>query len=503
MMQPLDRIAAYFGETIAFYFAWLEFYTHWLVLPSLVGILLFLGQLYWGRIDIAYVPLFSLFMALWSILFLEFWKRRNAELAQRWGVLHYEDEEAVRPQFTGLWKQDGATGDVVRVYPTWKRVATYCLTVPITLLFVGAMVLLLIAVYSTRDRLVAGFEASGLVSQLHALVAANSTLVDEMRNGTMPALPLVPNIDIAKSMRDTWEGIGYGLWSTLGGAAGSYPGMPATKAETGAAVLPFGSTGFEAINAQAEVLIMALKARGVPLTGQGWAIASNSAVQGAGPTNSAPGWGASSDLQTEAADTNFDFSGLTGGIDLGRFRAYFDARGDWRWWAAMTVPPIALGLLMPLVDYLFSQLALVFNDWENHATESVYRNHRIAKVFFFRFTVSFISLFYYAFSPRHSLVQLSVQLATFSIVSQTWNNWLEGTLPGVRRAWKECRFRRRLAHAEESGLTEGRHGRKLVRHATALAWSEYRMPVYDAFGDYAELLIQFGCVLPLLMTVTH
>ena len=93
--QPLDRIASYFGESIAFYFAWLEFYTNWLVFPAVIGALLFVGQLYWGEIDIAYAPLFSLFVALWAILLLEFWKRRNAELAQRWGVLHYEDEEIV------------------------------------------------------------------------------------------------------------------------------------------------------------------------------------------------------------------------------------------------------------------------------------------------------------------------------------------------------------------------------------------------------------------------
>lgn len=93
--QPLDRIASYFGESIAFYFAWLEFYTNWLLFPAVIGALLFVGQLYWGEIDIAYAPLFSLFIALWAILLLEFWKRRNAELAQRWGVLHYEDEEIV------------------------------------------------------------------------------------------------------------------------------------------------------------------------------------------------------------------------------------------------------------------------------------------------------------------------------------------------------------------------------------------------------------------------
>ncbi len=51
--QPLDRIASYFGETIAFYFAWLEFYNQWLVAPAIAGALLFMGQLYYGAIDIA------------------------------------------------------------------------------------------------------------------------------------------------------------------------------------------------------------------------------------------------------------------------------------------------------------------------------------------------------------------------------------------------------------------------------------------------------------------
>lgn len=251
---------------------------------------------------------------------------------------------------------------------------------------------------------------------------------------------------------------------------------------------PLQSTGEGGSGGGAEALIAALLARGVDLSASGWAVVGPPTA----PDVSGGGGGGGAAPPSSTPGLTLELSDLTGGIDLGRFKAYFDSRGDWRWWAAMTVPPIALGLLMPLVDYLFSKLALVFNEWENHATESMYRNHRIAKVFFFRFTVSFISLFYYAFSPRHSLVQLAVQLATFSVVGQAWNNALEVVLPRVRRAWRECRFRRRLAHAEESGLTEGRHGRKLVRHATAAAWAEYRMPVYDSFGDYAELLIQFG-----------
>lgn len=122
-----------------------EFYTLWLSAPSLVGALLFLLQV-WGReIDHPLLPLYSLFMALWATLFLvsispraprrrsrppdhatrpppqAFWRRRSAQLAMRWGVLHHEEEERERPQFRGESKQDAVTKQWEVVYPTWRR----------------------------------------------------------------------------------------------------------------------------------------------------------------------------------------------------------------------------------------------------------------------------------------------------------------------------------------------------------------------------------------------
>ena len=43
--QPLDHIRDYFGEKIAIYFAWLGFYTGWLLPVSLVGVIVFLTGL--------------------------------------------------------------------------------------------------------------------------------------------------------------------------------------------------------------------------------------------------------------------------------------------------------------------------------------------------------------------------------------------------------------------------------------------------------------------------
>ena len=134
------------------------------------------------------------------------------------------------------------------------------------------------------------------------------------------------------------------------------------------------------------------------------------------------------------------------------------------------------------------------NAAENHATESHFRNARIAKVFLFRFTAAFISLFWYAFSPSHSLTQLTVQLATFLIFGQAWGLLLDAGLPACARRAREFAFLRRVRSAEDSGLTEGRRGRRLIRHAQSAAWAESRLPRYDSFDDYAAMLIQFGHV---------
>jgi hypothetical protein len=440
LSQPLDRIAAYFGEATAFYFAWLQYYTAWLALPAVAGVLVFLSQLYAGTLDVPWVPLYSLTLAVWSIVMLELWKRRNAELAVRWGVLNYEAEEVVRPQFAGQWRVDADTGTLVRVYPAWRRALTYAVTLPVILAFVLASVLLMVFVFSTRDHMLAqlGAYETALDSRAAAVaaLAAQTNITALERAGLAAALPPVPSFswDIGGSIAQAWEGGVHGFLQGVNSPAAA----PAADAPAGSA-----ADGTTAANAAALSL--------------SW-----SAV----------------------------------GQRLVHWEEVLTSQHNWRWWVAMTLPPVVYGVAMPAIDALFSRVALAFNDWENHATESGYRNHRIAKVFFYRFSSSFVSLFYYSFSPSHaSLATLFVQLATFLLVGQLFKRNVLGLgLARLRRACAECRAARRVRHAEDSGLTEGRRGRRLLRHATSGAWVEARMPPHDTFHDYAELLIQFGYV---------
>lgn len=45
-MQPLNFIANYYGEKMAFFYAWLTFYTSWLFVAAIPGLALFIYQMW-------------------------------------------------------------------------------------------------------------------------------------------------------------------------------------------------------------------------------------------------------------------------------------------------------------------------------------------------------------------------------------------------------------------------------------------------------------------------
>nr|CCA18222.1 anoctamin putative [Albugo laibachii Nc14] len=96
--QPIEQVAYYFGEKVAFYFAWTEMYTKWLIIPSLFGITLFAFQTKSNSLDHPLAPLYAVFLVLWASAFLLAWKRKAAVLAYNWGSLGFEEEEATRPE---------------------------------------------------------------------------------------------------------------------------------------------------------------------------------------------------------------------------------------------------------------------------------------------------------------------------------------------------------------------------------------------------------------------
>ncbi|EGZ17182.1 hypothetical protein PHYSODRAFT_503593 [Phytophthora sojae] len=175
--QPLDDVAQYFGERVAFYFAWMEMYTRWLVVPSVAGVVLFALQVHSQHLDHPAAPVYAVFMALWTSAFIIAWKRRAAALAYRWGTWGYEDEEVTRPEFYG---EDGSNKShddketdyqkpVERRYPLWKRLLKYSVTMPCVAGSIAAVVTLAYYGFSTRDKL----EAQSLATKHEAAEIAD------------------------------------------------------------------------------------------------------------------------------------------------------------------------------------------------------------------------------------------------------------------------------------------------------------------------------------------
>eukprot|EP01043_Picozoa_sp_COSAG02_P009194 COSAG02_NODE_308_length_25072_cov_20.906925_8_plen_738_part_00 len=96
---PLDPIRRYFGTTIGLYFAWLELFTTYLRAPAAFGLLIYIVQWGTGAVSLNemgdWLIAYSVFIALWSTMFLEMWKRRENELKHDWGtaqaVRHSQD----------------------------------------------------------------------------------------------------------------------------------------------------------------------------------------------------------------------------------------------------------------------------------------------------------------------------------------------------------------------------------------------------------------------------
>ncbi|XP_030236706.1 anoctamin-7 isoform X5 [Gadus morhua] len=192
--QPLDHIRDYFGEKVALYFAWLGFYTGWLVPAAVMGTVVFLFG-FWlvttdlpakelCHSDIIMCPLcnicshwnlssicltfkagllfdnggtvfFSVFMALWSVTFLEFWKRSCSCLTHRWNCSQYQEmEERPRPEFTAMapmTTRNPVTGAEEPYFPETQRLRRILTggTVIVVMVFMVLMFLIAIILYRT------------------------------------------------------------------------------------------------------------------------------------------------------------------------------------------------------------------------------------------------------------------------------------------------------------------------------------------------------------------
>ena len=121
----IDKIRERFGERVAFYFAFLQTYTAFLVFPAVFGAgawLVLGGGPSW---------VYAVVNCLWAVVFFEHWRVKEVDLAVQWGVRGVGKIQHPRPQFRFERESvDPVTGEVVRVFSPYKRLARQLLQVP-------------------------------------------------------------------------------------------------------------------------------------------------------------------------------------------------------------------------------------------------------------------------------------------------------------------------------------------------------------------------------------
>uniref|UniRef100_A0A914CUP9 Anoctamin n=1 Tax=Acrobeloides nanus TaxID=290746 RepID=A0A914CUP9_9BILA len=167
--QPLDEINGYFGTEIAMYFAWLGHMTTALWAPAIFGVIMyFFGGFKFEHhdskenleshslfSDICFV-IFALFNCVWSTTYLEFWKRKQAELSFKWGTYELRVDpflEDPRPAFKGDYlAPNPVSGRLEPYYPWWKHVLIrYGITYPATFICVLFMFFTMFCLLQLQD----------------------------------------------------------------------------------------------------------------------------------------------------------------------------------------------------------------------------------------------------------------------------------------------------------------------------------------------------------------
>ena len=123
----LEKIRDQFGDSLAYYFAFLASYTHFLIVPAVLGIFahFFLPP---------YSPIYSILLFLWSIIFVEWWRVHERILGLRFGTRGSFKVEKRRPQYKSSinW---------------WAQELRILATIPIILLWAGILATLLTSIF--------------------------------------------------------------------------------------------------------------------------------------------------------------------------------------------------------------------------------------------------------------------------------------------------------------------------------------------------------------------
>ena len=123
-VEDLDEIRNRFGEKVAYYFAFTQSYFAFLIFPAAFG---FSSWVLLGHFS----SIYAIVNCLWSVVFIEYWKRQEVDLGLRWGVKGVSAIQERRKEFQHEKEaKDPITGETVQIFPATKRLYRQLLQLP-------------------------------------------------------------------------------------------------------------------------------------------------------------------------------------------------------------------------------------------------------------------------------------------------------------------------------------------------------------------------------------
>lgn len=172
-------------------------------------------------------------------------------------------------------------------------------------------------------------------------------------------------------------------------------------------------------------------------------------------------------------------------VELEENKEYFTFAGIF---IGTSLVGLALGLLMNILNYLYSDMAAKMNEWENHRTDTDFEDQLISKIFLFQLVNSFAALTYVAFFK--SQFTACLENDCLGEVASTISTMFIATL--VARMMTQVLLQMYLQHAKNQEETEGMEPGSI----TTPLEEQYTLTPYDSYvvtlQDYAALVIQYG-----------
>ena len=123
----VSKIRSMYGDEIAIYFEWMNYFQKWLLIPAAMAIAVYFSVQYFYDIETS--PLagaFSIFMSLWGTVFLVSWRRHCRGLDVLWDdYVVQDDAEDLRKEFLGVPCVNPVTDLPDTYFPANKRLVEY------------------------------------------------------------------------------------------------------------------------------------------------------------------------------------------------------------------------------------------------------------------------------------------------------------------------------------------------------------------------------------------